>query len=114
MKFRFTFESDSDDLQEMGYYIDDFVIYGNDNFTIPNRVGLTEVTYPTCKINSLDVPILCKDSTASFSTTVTNYGKSQAIDVRVIIEDLADKQNEVYNQSKRLLSLQGTSVFKVT
>ena len=82
-RFRFDFSGDgeNDQIDETGLCLDDFATWGVQEYTVENRVGFTEVTYP--KTN--DVSILYEDSTASFSTRVRNYGKSQQVSVKASI-----------------------------
>ncbi|MCK5562142.1 MAG: hypothetical protein KAJ51_16205, partial [Thermoplasmata archaeon] len=70
VKFRQTFDSDDDNVQNIGYYLDDYIIFGNDNFTIPYRVGVTEFTIPEV----LSIPIVHSKEGTTFSSTVRNYG----------------------------------------
>ncbi len=94
VQFRNTFTSDDDSVNNIGYYMDDFCIFGNDNFTIPERVGITETTYPETN----DVSILYKGSTASFSVTVMNFGKQHSFNVKMTVEDMDG--NEEYSSTK--------------
>ena len=86
VRFRvdFTGDGEDDQNQETGCYYDDFVTWGIQEYTPANRVGFTEVTYP----KTSGVSILYKDSTASFTTKVTNYGQSASPKVKVTIKDM--------------------------
>ncbi len=105
VKFRHTFDSDDDGIQEIGFYLDDFVIYGNDNFTIPYRLGLIEVTYPKTD----GVPILYENSEAKFTTKVKNFGEQNQFNVDLSIKELDLAKNElgaeVYSNVESSVSL---------
>jgi hypothetical protein len=83
-QFRHTFQSDNDSSEEMGYYLDDFIIYGNDNYTVQNRMSIIDVTYP----KTSGVSILYEDSAATFKVKVKNFGEQQSsIPVTMWVED---------------------------
>jgi hypothetical protein len=84
VQFRQTFVSDDDGVQNIGYYTDDYIIFGNDNFTVPYRVGVTEFTIPQVS----NVPMVHPNEGATFSSKVKNYGDTNTFDVKLIIKDM--------------------------
>jgi hypothetical protein len=102
VRFRCDFQGDNEEgvsSSETGAYYDDFITFGSQSYVVPNHVGLIEVTLPT----SHSIPILKKGSTASFKTTVKNYGEQKQFDVEVTIKD--SQGNTVFNQQKPTVEL---------
>ncbi len=100
--FRHTFQSDNDSIQEIGYYLDDFVIYGNDNYTIKDRLGITEITYPETD----GVPILYKDSNAELKVNVKNYGGEQSsVPVNMWVTDTEGYTLDQYSKQNFISNL---------
>ena len=93
VKFRHTFDSDDNNLQDIGYYVDDFVIFGNDNFTVPYRLSITEQSYPKTE----GVPVLYQESQTSFKTKVKNYGEEKQFNVQLTIKEFDIETNEIGN-----------------
>jgi hypothetical protein len=105
VKFRQTFHSDDDNVQNIGYYIDDYLVSANENYTIPDRVGFSEVEYPKSSIGGQDVSILYKDTLAKIKFTVNNYGGyQQALTVKMSVKDKETGQ-EVYSGQKSVGNL---------
>jgi hypothetical protein len=83
-QFRQNFISDDDNVQDIGYYTDDYIVFGVDNFTIPYRVGVIEFTIP--EVGGL--PLVHPDETTTFSSTVHNFGDDLTFDVKLMIKDV--------------------------
>ena len=98
VQFRADFRGDNggDDGGFDGAYLDDFITLGGQDFTVENRVSLTDVTYP--KTNN--VPILYKGKTASFSTKCKNFGTQQQVNMKVTITDMDGNTVSGFPQQK--------------
>ena len=102
VQFRHTFQADNDGNSEIGYYLDDFIIYGNDNYTVQKRLGISEVGYP--KTNG--IPIIYEGSSASFKVKVKNYGGPQSsIPVNMWVTDSNDETIDKYSKQNIIGSL---------
>ncbi len=100
VRFRQTFDSDDDNVQEIGLYLDDYIIFGNDNFTIPYRVGVTDFTIPQV----LGIPIVHPNEATTFSSKVKNYGDTNTFDVVLKIKDM-DTEEEWEESRKKVTNL---------
>jgi hypothetical protein len=99
VRFRLDFDGDGEDDQttQTGIYADDFAVWGIQDYTAEKRVGITEVTYP----KTSGVSIIYKDSTASFSVTVRNWGKLyQSLPVKMTVEDSDGNEIGKYTTQK--------------
>ncbi len=99
-RFRENFISDDDNVQEMGYYTDDYIVFGVDNFTIPYRLGVTDFTIPAVS----GTPLVHPNEVTTFSSTVRNYGDTLSFDVKLMIKDM-NSGNEWQESSKPVSNL---------
>jgi uncharacterized membrane protein len=68
IKFRMRFQADSDGVNQIGYYLDDFITWGVQDWTIPMDVDITEFTPPAVS----GVPIIHPNEAATFTTKIEN------------------------------------------
>ncbi len=99
VKFRQTFHSDDDNNLDNGFYLDDYIVHTNENFTVPDRVGFSEVEYPKSSIGGEDVSILYDNTLAKIKFTVNNYGGyQQGLMVKLSVKN--KNGDEIYSGQK--------------
>jgi len=68
IKFRMRWQSDGDTDNDLGFYLDDFITFGVQDWTIPMDVDITEFTPPAVS----GVPIIHPNEAATFTTKIEN------------------------------------------
>jgi hypothetical protein len=98
VRFRHTFKADNDSVEDIGYYLDDFIIYGNDNYTVKDRVSITDISYP----KTSGVPIIYMNSAVDFKVKVKNFGGAQnSVPVKMWVVD--EYGNTVSGSTKQVM-----------
>ena len=111
-RFRCDFTGDGEndqDLTDVGAYFDDFAAWGRHDYTVEHRVGITELTYPESDMDGNIVPVLFKDKSFTFSSTVENFGRIQNVPVVLSIFEIEDNgvmaTSPIHTQTQQAQSL---------
>jgi len=107
VRFRCDFRGDDQEglsTTETGAYFDDFITLGTQSYSVSNRVGITELTYP----KTGGVPIFYNDTVSSFSVTVKNFGSEKQFNVKLTVSDANDPEKVIdeYTNMKSAGNLQ--------
>ncbi len=97
IKFRVRFDDDGDALTDVGLFLDDFIVWGVQEYYPDQLISIRNVTNP--KQNG--IPILSPNNQFTFSTDVKNYGKPGNFYVNISIKD-AGTGAVLYSDSKQL------------
>ncbi len=95
--FRMRFDDDADGLTDIGFYLDDFIVWGVQRYYPDQLISIRNVTRP----EQNNIPIISPNTQLTFNTDVKNYGKAGNFYVNISIKN-ADTGVELFPDSKLL------------
>ncbi len=101
IRFRARFETDGDANNELGFSLDDFIVWGVQDWTVPMDVDITEFSVPSVS----GIPIVHPNEAATFTTKIENKKGAAAKTFNVVLKIKNMGTGDEWQESTKSVSL---------